>query len=700
MNARAQFRIIVAFLVVWSSQSFGQDADNRQQYSDLLKEAVLQTRDMRSGPHGGIPSFSGLYGGIDRWKVRKFMHAQRLKRPQAIPFLIDVLQHGPNWEDDRLGTGPYPHAARCLAAVCLGATEDWRAYAPLAKALESVDPNEDRHYLASYAALGLGLLGDRRAVPGLVRALRDDRHIVRIHAANALEQLDDLRALLALADIVATASDENLKQNAVRAIVSIARIRIPPVRPGDFQFWKDWWRDGDEVARKYFDEWYGQWRQYRETRIERGETPSDHTRMTYRDRIVTLGIPALPFTVEAIERHPEDADLLAPAISRLTGNEVSASATPAQCLQWWDDNKHRWTLFGPAELNVPEMSEPDSRQRYSDLLKKAVLRRRRVHGDPHGGLPWVVSYSAAYGGVIGSPRDMIPVPGLDVPEAVPFLIEVLQKGPNRIELRLPHDRLRHVARCLSALCLGATKDSRAFEPLVEAMRIVDPNEGRYTVACYAAAGLGLLGDKRALEPLFQSLHDERELVRRGVLAALTLLGDVGSLEVLIPVLRTETDAEMRMDLIRTVNQLVKIKPVLSRATPKGYWDHWWENGGEMTRTLFNEHYGAWRQCRDILIEQDATPTRAAISMYRERIAALGVPALPLIVEGLREHPEDAELLMPVVSRLTDNKLPKTATPAQCLQWWKQNKEKWTIVYSVKSQVQSRYDRPGTRAADL
>lgn len=72
----------------------------------------------------------------------------------------------------------------------------------------------------------------------------------------------------------------------------------------------------------------------------------------------------------------------------------------------------------------------------------------------------------------------------------------------------------------AARALGESKDSRALEPLIAALR--DPYSN---VRQSAATALGVLGDTRAVEPLINALQNQDQSVRQVVVKALGQLGD-------------------------------------------------------------------------------------------------------------------------------------------------------------------------------
>lgn len=83
---------------------------------------------------------------------------------------------------------------RAYVALALGALRDTRAVDPLLYQLE----HGPRYDLRFRAAEELGKLGDKRAVNGLIKALRANMSIIRTYAAEALGKLGDKSAIDAL----------------------------------------------------------------------------------------------------------------------------------------------------------------------------------------------------------------------------------------------------------------------------------------------------------------------------------------------------------------------------------------------------------------------------------------------------------------------------------------------------------------------
>lgn len=93
----------------------------------------------------------------------------------------------------------------------------------------------------------------------------------------------------------------------------------------------------------------------------------------------------------------------------------------------------------------------------------------------------------------------------------------------------------HNIRLAAASVLGRVGDSRAVEPLIDAL---DDQQGVNEVAALA---LGEIGDSRAVEPLINALGDENWEVRSSAAKALGKIGDDRAVEQLINLLRDKNE---------------------------------------------------------------------------------------------------------------------------------------------------------------
>jgi hypothetical protein len=106
------------------------------------------------------------------------------------------------------------------------------------------------------------------------------------------------------------------------------------------------------------------------------------------------------------------------------------------------------------------------------------------------------------------------------------------------------------------------------------------------------------------------------------------------------------------------------------------WEMWYRNLDKYTKMEFELNIAAWRG-----FKHEENPV--LLKEVTRRIINIGVFALPYLIKEI----QNGEIgLIPIVSILTDGKVPSDATSEQCLIWWEKNKEHY-----VKPSNQSRFD---------
>jgi hypothetical protein len=100
---------------------------------------------------------------------------------------------------------------------------------------------------------------------------------------------------------------------------------------------------------------------------------------------------------------------------------------------------------------------------------------------------------------------------------------------------------------------------------------------------------------------------------------------------------------------------------------------WWQEERHQAPERFRALNTQWKA-------KTAEGKDAEAKATRRKIIDLGIPALPAVLEEIGQGDTD---LIPVVSALTDGKVPKTATREACATWWAENKEKWTLPAARK-----------------
>ena len=100
---------------------------------------------------------------------------------------------------------------------------------------------------------------------------------------------------------------------------------------------------------------------------------------------------------------------------------------------------------------------------------------------------------------------------------------------------------------------------------------------------------------------------------------------------------------------------------------------WWPKARKETPNQFSQRYSQWKDLKKKGKEKEAKEKL-------EEIRALGVAALPIIIEKVKQGDNE---LIPIVSKLTDVQVDPNANTAQCVSWWQQNKENWLIPFPNK-----------------
>lgn len=116
--------------------------------------------------------------------------------------------------------------------------------------------------------------------------------------------------------------------------------------PDSREIWLRWWREGPKFTAERFAMLYRQWNGLKKDGKE------EEAAGLYQ-RLKDLGIAALPHMIKRLKEG--DTDLI-PAISYLTDSAVNEDATAAECVEWWEENKDRWTIPFPEPEGAPRES--------------------------------------------------------------------------------------------------------------------------------------------------------------------------------------------------------------------------------------------------------------------------------------------------------------------------------------------------------
>ena len=304
-------------------------------------------------------------------------YAGELCEKEAIPFLLEVIENGPDWPKEdvsgyrRLGF----HIARCYAVLCLASTKEPQAYSVLTDLLQNgayiEDPNMDErtkqiHDIRGYAAAGLGFLNNNRASDLLVIALDDTNSFVRHQSMYALAKLKDVRSIEPILNAAQKHELDDFSLDSCMTKITKTRLSTKLNREErsvtfpDFpelgtikleenpyrKAWLHWFREGKSWTQEQFENRYAQYAEVTSTR------PNEEGAITYcRWKIAnSAGVAGLPLIIDKIEQGHVD---LIPLVSTLTDKEVSKEVDAAEVLTWWQANKDRWTIFDYGQQSGP-----------------------------------------------------------------------------------------------------------------------------------------------------------------------------------------------------------------------------------------------------------------------------------------------------------------------------------------------------------
>ena len=116
------------------------------------------------------------------------------------------------------------------------------------------------------------------------------------------------------------------------------------------------------------------------------------------------------------------------------------------------------------------------------------------------------------------------------------------------------------------------------------------------------------------------------------------------------------------------------------------WLYWYYEGYKLTPELYDKYYSLYKETKS---KKDPESQKKAIYYYR-RIRKLGIQIIPLIIETAKKGDDDLLQLLPYLTNnnISKEKLSKIKSREErikyCEEWWKENKEDWTIPFGKKS----------------
>ena len=145
-----------------------------------------------------------------------------------------------------------------------------------------------------------------------------------------------------------------------------------------------WWLKGSNSVSKWFQERYAQWltlkrkgetneakevEEWLRFQNEPWERYKRGRKLTPFQKLLDIGIAAIPLWVEKLEieinKSIREAIML--ALNTLTDGEIKSTMSPQECLNWWQENKERWT--------VPF---PKSKREFLEWLEKEGWEEQRL----------------------------------------------------------------------------------------------------------------------------------------------------------------------------------------------------------------------------------------------------------------------------------------------------------------------------------
>lgn len=100
---------------------------------------------------------------------------------------------------------------------------------------------------------------------------------------------------------------------------------------------------------------------------------------------------------------------------------------------------------------------------------------------------------------------------------------------------------------------------------------------------------------------------------------------------------------------------------------------WWPKARKETPQRFTKLYSEWKDLKNQGKQDEAREKSLQID-------GLGIAALQMIFEKIELGDTD---LIPIVAKLTKEKVKNNAAVTECLAWWQQNKEQWLIPFPNK-----------------
>lgn len=404
------------------------------------------------------------------------------------------------------------------------------AVAPLIKALSS-----NRWYVRYDAALILGKIGDKRAVPHLIRLLYDDDRNIRAAGANALGMIGGSQVCTRLYAVLRSRKFRPASDAAAFALAMTGRQKMVKAALG--------YIIGSRKHRRY-----------------------------YKSAFIAIGPPAVPVLCEALSRgdgrlREETAEILGaitdrravePLVKRLKDPRRAVRVASAYALRSLQDKSAVVPLCAAlADFAV------DVRHAACVALGTLKAEAAIPHLVKSMSAPSMTAAAASALKEIGRP-------------ALAPLLSCL-------------NRVKKAVRLVVIETLGDLKEKDACRPLVRVLKEADAD-----IQAAAAAALGALQDKRAVPALVDLLNGEPKVA----MAAVDALGSIGgrkSCDALLGRLKTADESKV-FALLRAVSKakdtraIPYIKQLMKKSPdgkyPNAYVDALADLGSEDARRIY------------------------------------------------------------------------------------------------------------------
>lgn len=164
------------------------------------------------------------------------------------------------------------------------------------------------------------------ALPEIIKTVENDRRLIE-----ALQEITKWKY-----DVVRTGDTLKVYIWTVAEIPGIHGTNGPPDRVA---VWKYWWQEERFKTGDHFSELYTTWN----TATKAGEiAKAEHI----RQKIINLGLPVLPYLVDAAKTQPEWLS----AIRELTQGAVPKDISGIECEVWWKENSDKYALPGKGAM--------------------------------------------------------------------------------------------------------------------------------------------------------------------------------------------------------------------------------------------------------------------------------------------------------------------------------------------------------------